>query len=212
MSQRINLYRDDLRPFEARGELRRLLALLAAILVMLLAWGGLTQWRAAEAIAARDALSAEQTDLQLRSDTASQTLARRLPDPALTSALVAAQRAVDDRRWVEDRLREAGTSVVPFDAVLAGLGRQRPAPLWLTRIHIADAGARLGLGGHTLDAEAVPVFLQGLSSEPALAGRSFSRFEMGRGENPGAPLRFEFATDCEALAVGCDPNAAGVLP
>lgn len=212
MSQRINLYRDDLRPFEARGELRRLLAVLAAVLVLLLVWGGWTQWRAAEALAARDALHAEQADLQSRSEAASQALARRLPDPELTRALVEAQQAVDGRRWIEARLREAGTSVVPFDGVLAGLGRQRPEPLWLTRIHLADAGARLGLGGHTLDAEAVPAFLQALSTEPALAGRRFSRFEMGRGEQAGAPLRFELATDCEALAKGCDGDASGAAP
>jgi len=180
--------------------------------VLLLAWGGWTQWRTAEAVAARDALRTEQTDLQARSEAASQALARRLPDPALTTALVEAQQAVDGRRWIEARLREVDTRLLSFDGVLAGLGRQRPEPLWLTRIHLADAGTRLGLGGHTLDAEAVPAFLHGLSTEPALAGRSFSRFEMGRGESPGAPLRFELATDCEALAAGCDPDSEGATP
>lgn len=212
MNQRINLYRDELRPFTARGELRRLLAVLAGVLVLLLVWGGWTQLRATDAVATRDALQAEQIELQARSEAASQALAQRLPDPALTAALVDAQQALDARRWIEARLREAGASLVPFDAVLAGLGRQRPEPLWLTRIHLADAGARLGLGGHTLDAEAVPTFLQRLSTEPALAGRSFSRFEMGQGETPGAPLRFELATDCAALAAGCDANATGAAP
>jgi len=212
MSQRINLYRDDLRPFQARGELRRLLVLLAGVLVLLLAWGGWTQWRTAGAVAARDALRTEQTDLQARSEAAGQALARRLPDPALTAALVEAQQAVDGRRWIEARLREVDAPLLAFDAVLAGLGRQRPEPLWLTRIHLADAGARMGLGGHTLDAEAVPAFLQGLSTEPALAGRNFSRFEMGRGESPASPLVFEIATDCEALAAGCNPDSGAVAP
>lgn len=212
MSQRVNLYRDDLRPFEPSGELRRLLAVLVAVLVLLLLWGGWSQYRSAQAVAARDALLAEQADLQARSEAASQALARRVPDAALTSALVAAQQAVDGRRWFDENLRAAGTPLLSFGEVLAGLGRQRPEALWLTRIHLADAGARLGLGGRSLEADAVPVYLQRLSNEPALLGRSFSRFEIGRGETPTAPLRFELATDCEALAAGCTPAGQGSAP
>ena len=212
MTQRIDLYRDDLRPFEPSGELRRLLAALAVLLLLLLVWGGWTQFRAATAIAERDALAAEQADLQARSEAAGQALAQRQPDPALSAALAAAQQAVDGRRWIEAQLRESATPALSFEAVLAGLGRQRPEPLWLTRIHLDDHGARLGLGGRSLDAEAVPAFLQGLAAEPALAGRSFGRFEIGQGETPGAPLRFEIATDCAASAAGCEPGTGTEAP
>ena len=205
MSQRIDLYRDDLRPVEATGELPRALALLGAAVIAMLAWGGWSQYQASTTGAQRDALMAEQADLQARSEAASQALARRVPDPALTAALAAAQQAVDGRRWIDERLRESSEEVRSFSGILEGLGRQRPAPLWLTRIHVGDAGARLGLGGGTVEAEAVPAYLQALSDEPALSGQSFGQFLVGRGATPAAPFTFELATDCEALADGCNP-------
>ncbi len=206
MSQRIDLYRDDLRPVESSGELPRNLVLIGLAVVAMLAWGGWSQYQAHTAEAQRDALVAEQVDLQARSEAASQALARRVPDPALTAALAAAQQAVDGRRWIDERLRESSDEVRPFSGILEGLGRQRPAPLWLTRIHVDDAGGRLGLGGRTLDAESLPAYLQALSDEPALSGQSFGQFVVGRGATPGAPLVFELATDCEALADGCAPE------
>lgn len=205
MIQRVDLYRDDLRPIESSGELPRNLALLGFAVVAMLAWGGWAQVEATAAVGQRDALVVEQADLQSRNEVASQALSRRVPDAALAAALSSAQQGVDGRRWIDDRLRDSADEVRPFSGVLEGLGRQRPASLWLTRIHVGGAGARMGLGGRTLDADAVPAYLQALSDEPALSGQAFGQFLLGRGTTPAAPLVFELATDCEALASGCRP-------
>lgn len=210
-TQRIDLYRDDLRPTEPSEELPRNLALIGLATVAMLVWGGVVQWQASASKAKRAALETEQASLQAQMTTASEQLAARKPDPALTLALVEAQFGVDGRRWLVDELARAGDEVVPFSQVLEGLGRQRPAPLWLTRIHVAEAGAELGLGGRTLDADVVPTFLQGLSSEPGLRDRDFAHFAIERPEAAANPLEFEMATACVALAEGCEPttNAEG---
>lgn len=206
-TQRIDLYRDDLRPLEPSDELPRNLALIGIAAFAMLVWGGIAQWRAADSEARLAALNTEQASLQAQMTTASEQLAARKPDAALTVALVEAQFGVDGRRWLVDQLAHAGDEAVPFSHVLEGLGRQRPAPLWLTRIHVAEAGAELGLGGRTLDAEAVPGFLQGLSTEEGLKYREFTHFVIERPKDAGEPLQFDMATDCVALAAGCETKA-----
>jgi Tfp pilus assembly protein PilN len=206
-TQRIDLYRDDLRPLEPSEELPRNLALIGLAMGAMLVWGGIAQWQASTSAKRLADLNGEQAELQSQMTVASEQLAARKPDPALTLALVEAQFGVDGRRWLVEQLSRAGDEVVPFSQVLEGLGRQRPAPLWLTRIRVAEAGAELGLGGRTLDADAVPGFLQRLSTEDALKNREFTHFAIERPEAPGEPLQFEMATDCVALAAGCNPPA-----
>jgi len=204
--QRIDLYRDDLRPHEPSDELPRNLALIGLALVVMLVWGGVVQWQASTSTARLADLNREQADVQAQIAVASEQLAARKPDPALTMALVEAQFGVDGRRWLVEQLAQSGDEVVPFSRVLEGLGRQRPEPLWLTRIHVAEAGGALGLRGRTLDADAVPGFLEALSVEAGLKDREFNHFEMERPEKPGEPLEFEMATDCAVLAAGCEPR------
>jgi MSHA biogenesis protein MshI len=207
MTQRINLYRDDLRPRERSGELQRNLAIAGAALLAMLVWGGIAQWRDSSSASALARLTEEQAALQSEMTAATARLAERRPDAALTAALVEAQFAVDGRRWLSSELARAGNEAAAFSEVLGGLGRQRPAPLWLTRIHVADAGAALGLSGRTLDPAAVPSYLEALGGEAALAGREFTHFRIGRDEDaPAGPLDFDMATDCAVLAEGCDPR------
>lgn len=203
--QRIDLYRDDLRPHEPSDELPRNLAIIGLALLAMLVWGGVVQWQASTSTARLADLNSEQADVQAQIATASEQLAARKPDPALTLALVEAQFGVDGRRWLVEQLAHSGDEVVPFSRVLEGLGRQRPEPLWLTRIHLAEAGGQLGLGGRTLDADAVPGFLQALSAEAGLKDREFTHFAMERPKAPGEPMAFEMATACAVLAEGCDP-------
>lgn len=204
MIQTIDLYRDDLRPEEKNPELARNLALIGLGVVALLVWGSVLQWQTSSSAARLAALNTEQEQLQSAIATASQQLGARVPDPAITGALVRAQFAVDGRRWLLGRLEEAGASRVVFSEVLGGLGRQRLEPLWLTHIRLAEGGEQLGLSGQTLSADAVPQYLQRLAAEPALKGREFQYFSILRPEKAGAPLVFSLATGCEALAEGCD--------
>lgn len=206
MTQKIDLYRDDLRPRQRSGEFRRNLALLGLALAALLVWGGLAQRGDSRSAAELAHLTGEQARIQSEMAAATAALAERKPDAALTLALVEAQFGVDGRRWLAEQLAISGAERVSFAAVLAGLGRQRPEPLWLTHIRIGDDGASLGLSGRVLEADAVPLYLQALAAEEGLKGREFSHFRIARGE-AAEPLHFDLATDCAALAGGCEAAA-----
>ena len=212
MIQSIDLYRDDLRPEEQSPELVRNLALIGLGVVLLTIWGAVLQWQASTSASRLASLNAEQEQLQAQVTAASQQLSARVPDPAITAALVRAQFAVDGRRWLLGRLEEAGASGIVFSEVLGGLGRQRLEPLWLTHIRIAEGGKQLGLSGQTLSADAVPQYLQRLAAEPALKGREFEYFSISSPEKAGAPLAFSLATGCEALAEGCAESTTERAP
>lgn len=118
MTQRIDLFRDDLRPREPSGELPRNLAVVGAVLLALLVWGGMAQWRAASSSAELARLGEEQATLQAAMADATTQLSQRAPDPALTTALLQAQFAADGRRWLAAELARAGDEAVAFSAVL----------------------------------------------------------------------------------------------
>jgi Tfp pilus assembly protein PilN len=67
-----------------------------------------------------------------------------------------------------------------FSAYLEALARQHVNGAWLTRVSIRNGGVSLGLEGKTLASEYVPVYLQKLSMEQALAGSSFNSMELQR--------------------------------
>ena len=207
MTQRIDLYRDDLRPREPSDELRRNGTIAGALVLVLFAWGAVAQWQAAARGGELVRLKAEQVALQAAMTAATERLAQRAPDPALTAALVEAQAAVDGRRWLAEQLGRAGADAVAFSAVLEGLGRQRPEPLWLTRIHVGEGGQALGLAGRALEASVVPGYLERLGREPALQGREFTHFRIDQPTEDAPALAFELATHCAALAGGCDGAA-----
>lgn len=206
MSQRIDLYRDDLRPREPNAEFRRNLLLVASAFVLMMLWGAFAQWRDSSSARRLAGLTAEQESLQAEMTAATDQLSQRKPDPALTAALVAAQANVDGRRWLVAQLEAAGEQPVSFAAALEGLGRQRVEPLWLTRIHLGAGGAELGLGGRTVNAAAVPTYLERLGRERPFAGREFTHFTIAKADQAGEPLVFEMATTCAALARGCEPE------
>ncbi len=210
MNQHVDLYRDDLRPRESSGEFARNGVIVGLALLALVVVGGVAQWRASGSAAELAGLIDEQAAIQASMAEVSARLAERQPDLAVTQALLEAQFAVDSRAWLASQLAASGNETVAFSSVLAGLGRQRPEPLWLTGIRIAHGGEALGLSGRALHADVVPRYLEDLATEEALAGREFSHFRIARAVDADAAvpalLHFEMATDCIALIDGCEPG------
>jgi len=70
-----------------------------------------------------------------------------------------------------------------FSGYLAALGRQHTAELWLTDLTINGATRAIDLGGRSVRAELVPLYLQHLGRETALAGQRFDRLDIERDED-----------------------------
>lgn len=112
-------------------------------------------------------------------------------DPLLEAQLNEALRELDLRETILGLV--SGDSVGDiggFSGQLVSLARQNAEGIWLTRIRVSAPGARTTLEGRALSPAAVPLYLQQLSVEAALAGQGFDVFEIQRPEKAGETVRF----------------------
>lgn len=77
-----------------------------------------------------------------------------------------------------------------FSPQIRSLARQHADGVWLTRVQVQAPRARTTLEGRAINPDFVPAYLRQLSSEPALAGQRFDRFEIERAQERGEPVRF----------------------
>jgi hypothetical protein len=112
---------------------------------------------------------------------------------------------LDQQRLIEV-LREQPLGNSGFSSYLAALARQRTPELWLTNLAINGGTGAIELEGRSLQAPLVAEYMQRLGREPALAGQTFDRFEIGRDEATGeATFHATSRAAAFALAQGSPP-------
>jgi Tfp pilus assembly protein PilN len=83
-----------------------------------------------------------------------------------------------------------------FSNILLSLARQKTEGLWLTNIQLGASGKNMTIEGTTLNANAVPAYLQNLRQENGFIGRAFTLFNLDA--NPGKPNRLDFSLRSQA--------------
>ena len=83
-----------------------------------------------------------------------------------------------------------------FSNLLLSLARQKTEGLWLTSIHIGASGQDMTIEGTTLNANAVPEYLQNLRSESGFIGRTFTLFNLDA--DLEQPSRLDFSLRSQA--------------
>jgi hypothetical protein len=86
----------------------------------------------------------------------------------------------------EDKLDKA----LGFSEYLEIFSRQVVQGMWISKFSIFEGGKHMLIKGGALSAELVPLFLQGLSEEPSLAGLEFTVLQMAREESNRAWIEF----------------------
>ncbi len=122
--------------------------------------------------------------------------AARKPDPLLEAEIAKLDSELRQAHEAMSALK-GGTfgNQEGFAEYLRAFARQSVEGLWLTEFNITGGG-ELEMRGRVLRPDLVPNYLQRLSREEVLAGRSFARFEMNRPVEPAgdkkaaAPARF----------------------
>lgn len=195
MRQQINLFQDELRERKAVLPGRQVVfALLAVSALCVLA----ALWMAQRAATPRDELlrvNAALAERQASVAELGERLEARQPDATLAEQARHLERRLQHlRRLVDIASRPAADA--PLSTFVAGLGRQRPQGLWLRGVHIGNGGADLVLHGSVIDADLLPVYLEGLGREKAFAGLSFGELDIVRGGNGGRWLDFRVIAGC----------------
>jgi hypothetical protein len=124
---------------------------------------------------------------------------QRKPDTSLQQELARLQQEAAARQEVVDALSNLrGAYTQGVSAYLESFARQAPQNLWLTGFSVLDGGEGLVIRGSALKPSLVPVFLQQLSTEPALAGTHFGLLQIQRQEKRRHWVDFTVYTGAEA--------------
>jgi hypothetical protein len=131
-------------------------------------------------------VQASLNDQRARAEKQPGTAGARKPDPQLEAEIAQLEVDLKQAQAAIGALRggEFGDEQ-GFAEYLRAFSRQSVDGLWLTGFVISGSG-ELELRGRVLRPDLVPSYIQRLSREEVLAGRSFARFEMSRPEGEGA--------------------------
>ena len=209
MSQQINLFNpvflQQKKIFSARTMAVSLAAL--AVGVAALQLYGNTRVAAMQAQAEAGAAQLARTEARLAG--VKTDFAPRQKDPAIDAELAEAQRQLAALRQVSTVLErgELGNTR-GYAEYFRALARQHVDGLWLTGVSVASAGSggggtNIGVRGRALDPGRVPGYLNRLTREPVMQGKSFGSMQItgapaagtpsAGGAAPGVPAWVEFS-------------------
>lgn len=195
MKQQINLYQEPFRLRPAVLPARQVVWLEAGVLGLLVASSALLYFSTSRAGDTLAELTGQHRALMQANAQLKEQLERQGIDKALETAVAEADRHLQARqkvlRWIADSQSE---NQVRFSSLLEGPGRRPVKGLWLSQVHVADAGKALKLEGYVLDPRLVPEFLTVLQQEPAYAGREFRKLLMMAEDGEREAMRFELTT------------------
>jgi hypothetical protein len=135
--------------------------------------------------ARRDASAADVKKLQAL--TAQLGAAAKGPNKSLQDEVARLEGRVKGRQDLLDRLKGSGIgNTEGYAKFLEALARQHEDGLWLTRITIGDGGGNFSLQGRVLRPELLSTYIQMLSREDALRGRSIGEMKVAEKVEKGS--------------------------
>lgn len=110
--------------------------------------------------------------------------APRQPSPALMAEIAEAEAQLRSLQRVSGVLErgELGNTA-GFSEYYKALARQNMPGLWLTGVSVA--GAEIGIRGRAMEGSMVPGYINRLTREPVLQGKSFASLDIAQGETKG---------------------------
>jgi hypothetical protein len=91
-----------------------------------------------------------------------------------------------------------------FSEYLEIFSRRVVQGMWISKFSIFDGGEHMLIKGGALSADLLPLFLQGLSEEPSLAGLEFTVLQMAREESSRSWI--EFVLSSKELQIPLENN------
>jgi hypothetical protein len=196
MTQNINLLVSGVRKTAVRYSFATLAKSVGVALVALLAINFFLQYQVSALTAQSRSLQEVLKDERAQAEKLTGQAAARKPDAALEAEIAKLEVELGQARESMSAIKGGAFGTQQgFAEYLSAFSRQSVDGLWLTGFSITGGGD-IELRGRALHPELVPSYIQRLNREPALAGRSFARFEMARPTEPAAekkaaqPARF----------------------
>jgi hypothetical protein len=187
MTQNINLFHAGLRHVRPKLSFALLTRCVAGGAALILVLYALVQFQVSslnrELRRVQEQLKAEQADAL---KVAGQRSASK-PDPQLEAEIAKLQGELKQAQQTMSALNAGNFGDRKgFAQYLNAFSRQSIDGIWLTGFSITGGGD-IEISGRTLRPDLVPVYIQRLTEEEVLAGRSFARLEMKRPETETTP-------------------------
>lgn len=187
MKFRINLFNETLLPPQVRFSLIHLIQIAAGILGVGIICLVLGSWIISRQENQLKQLELTKTQLFNKQKNLEQQLAENKADPRLVTQVNLAKSRLKLKQLMLGELdRRSSINSQGFSPLLTDLGRVSNPNLWLDRIQVKDKS--LIFEGYSLDAQAVPLWVESLKDTQTLKGFSFAAMTMNRGEKK--PLAF----------------------
>lgn len=179
--QQINLFNPAFRP---QKKLLSAPMMGAALLVLAAGIGALALGLESRTAALRQEAAAGSerlVDKQARLAMVNTQFAPRQKSAALDAEIAQAEAQLASLRHVSGMLERGELGEVNgFAGYFTALARQSLPGLWLTGVSVA--GSDIGIAGRTLDPTTVPAYINRLTQEPLLQGKSFASLRIGQAE------------------------------
>lgn len=106
--------------------------------------------------------------------------APRKKDPTIDAQVAEGERQLAAMRHISGALTRGELGDTSgFAGYFKALARQSAQGLWLTGVTVDAGGAQIGIKGRTIDPAMVPGYLNRLTHEPLMQGKSFASLQIG---------------------------------
>jgi len=179
MKLRVNLYTDEFRPKRQWLTLPQMALGWLALLALLLAWWGLSQWQLSGQQQANRQLQQQLLQLKQQSEGLDAQIKARQQDAGLTAELAQRRALLTGKQQLVAQLSgRAGLKGQGMAALLADLARVGGPDISVQTIRLEQG--RLSLAGQSRSSEAVPAWLDRFKQTQSLAGHGFADLQMRR--------------------------------
>ena len=152
-------------------------ALLGVRLVGIVAVVGIASGVALSAAATAYNLKADRTEAEL--DGLRKVESANPPSPIVSELESLRQKEAQQRQMQDTLMGSMAWASQGYSEYLMALGRQTHPSVWITKLTVVGDGHDISMTGLTIQAQAIPRYLQGLAQEERFKGRRFAQIDMG---------------------------------
>ncbi|MGF6274478.1 hypothetical protein ABIB38_002860 [Massilia sp. UYP11] len=190
MKQQINLFNPAFQPQKQALSSATIALAVGAVLAGVAILAVIGQMETTELRRQADSGAAQLELRQARLASANREFTPRQKDATLEAQTAEASSRLAAMRHITGALSRGELGAAGgFAGYFEALARQSAQGLWLTGVTIGAGGAQIGIKGRTVDPAMVPGYLNRLTHEPLMQGKSFASLQIGE----AAPLQVQDA-------------------
>lgn len=185
MSQQINLFNPAFQPQKHVLSAAQLALAVGVLVAGIAAAAVVGSLRTADLQAQANAGAQQLDKRQTRLASVNAEFAPRQKDATVDGQIIDADRQLAAMRHISGALARGELGKTDgFAGYFKALARQSMQGLWLTGVTVGAGGAQIGIQGRAIDPAMVPGYLNRLTHEPLMQGKSFASLQIGE----AAPL------------------------